>query len=99
MIHREKRTHGLFLSRLKLPNEIINSNKTRFYADRIEKYGEERVILDIITRQNLQLRGIKIEDAPAIFDGLHARNQTSFQSTLDNVRNMVGSLLPCIDDQ
>lgn len=41
---------------------------------------------------------MKIEDAPTIIDGLHARNQTSFQSALDNVRNMVGSPLAGIDD-
>lgn len=45
----------------------------------------------------LQLRGITVEDAPTVIDGLHARNQTSFQSALDNVRNMVGSPLAGID--
>jgi ferredoxin-nitrite reductase len=45
------------------------------------------------------LRGVKIEDAPDIIDGLHARNQTSFHSALDNVRNLVGSPLAGIDDQ
>jgi len=33
-----------------------------------------------------------------IIDGLHKRNQTSFQSALDNVRNLVGSPLAGIDD-
>ena len=98
MIHRGKRTPGQFLLRLKVPNGIINSDQMRFYADCIEKYGEERGVLDITTRQNMQLRGIKLEDAPAVFDGLHVRNQKSFQSTLDNVRNMVGSPLTGIDD-
>jgi len=55
--------------------------------------------VDITTRQNIQLRGVKLEDASAIIDGLHARNQTSFQSALDNVRNIVGSPLAGIDDQ
>jgi ferredoxin-nitrite reductase len=56
-------------------------------------------VVDITTRQNIQLRGVKLEDADAIIDGLHARNQTSFQSALDNVRNTVGSPLAGIDDQ
>jgi len=34
-----------------------------------------------------------------VTDGLHARNQTAFQSALDNVRNLVGSPLAGIDDQ
>ena len=85
--------------RLKVPNGIVNSDQMRFYADSVEKYGPERGVIDITTRQNIQLRGVKVEDAPDIFDGLHARNQTSFQSALDSVRNVVGSPLAGIDDQ
>lgn len=99
MLHRNKRTPGQFMMRLKVPNGIINSDQMRFYADSVEKYGEEGGVVDITTRQNIQLRGVKIEDAPDIIDGLHARNQTSFQSALDNVRNMVGSPLAGIDDK
>lgn len=99
MLHRDKRTPGQFLMRLKVPNGIVNSDQMRFYADCVEKYGEEKGVVDITTRQNIQLRGVKIEDAPNIIDGLHSRNQTSFQSALDSVRNMVGSPLAGIDDQ
>lgn len=87
------------MMRLKVPNGIVNSDQMRFYADCVEPYGEEGGVVDITTRQNIQLRGVKIEDAPDIIDGLHARNQTSLQSALDNVRNMVGSPLAGIDDQ
>ena len=86
------------MMRLKVPGGIVNSDQMRFYADSLEKYGDGGVI-DITTRQNIQLRGVKLEDAPDIIDGLHARNQTSIQSALDNVRNMVGSPLAGIDDQ
>ena len=86
------------MMRLKVPNGIVNSDQMRFYADCVEKYGEQGGVVDITTRQNIQLRGVKIEDAPDIIDGLHARNQTTFQSALDNVRNMVGSPLAGIDD-
>lgn len=98
MLHRGKRTPGQFMMRLKVPNGIVNSDQMRFYADSVEKYGEGGVV-DITTRQNIQLRGVKIEDAPDIIDGLHARNQTTFQSALDSVRNVVGSPLAGIDDQ
>mmetsp|Transcript_27936 Transcript_27936/g.59816 ORF Transcript_27936/g.59816 Transcript_27936/m.59816 type:complete len:599 (-) Transcript_27936:4274-6070(-) len=98
MLHRNKRTPGQFMMRLKVPNGIVNSDQMRFYADSVEKYGDVGVV-DITTRANIQLRGVKIEDAPDVIDGLHARNQTSFQSALDSVRNMVGSPLAGIDDQ
>lgn len=97
MLHRAKRTPGQFMMRLRVPNGIINSDQLRFYADRVEIYGEGGVV-DITTRQNIQLRGVKIEDAPDIIEGLHARNQTSFQSALDNVRNVVGNPLAGIDE-
>ena len=99
MLHRNKRTPGQFMMRLRVPNGIVTSDQMRFYAKSVEKYGEDQGVVDITTRQNIQLRGVKIEDAPDIIDGLHARNQTSFQSALDNVRNMVGSPLAGIDDQ
>lgn len=99
MLHRNKRTPGQFLLRLKVPNGIVNADQMRFYADCVEPYGEEGGVIDITTRQNIQLRGVKIEDAPDIIDGLHARNQTSFQSALDNVRNMVGNPIAGIDDK
>ena len=98
MLHRAKRTPGQFMMRLKVPNGIVNADQMRFYADSVEKNGEGGVV-DITTRQNIQLRGVKIEDAGDIIDGLHARNQTSFQSALDSVRNVVGSPLAGIDDQ
>mmetsp|Transcript_18543 Transcript_18543/g.52989 ORF Transcript_18543/g.52989 Transcript_18543/m.52989 type:complete len:610 (-) Transcript_18543:80-1909(-) len=99
MLHRNKRTPGQFMMRLKVPNGIVNADQMRFYADCVDKYGEEMGVVDITTRANIQLRGVKIEDADTIIDGLHARNQTSFQSALDSVRNMVGSPLAGIDDQ
>jgi ferredoxin-nitrite reductase len=99
MLHRNKRTPGQFMMRLKVPNGIVNADQMRFYATSVEKYGDEGGVIDITTRANIQLRGVKIEDAPDIIDGLHARNQTTLQSALDNVRNMVGSPLAGIDDQ
>ena len=56
-----------------------------------------RPLVCLLARAFSQLRGVTVEDAPTVIDGLHARNQTSFQSALDNVRNMVGSPLAGID--
>jgi ferredoxin-nitrite reductase len=52
------------------------------------RYGPELGVVDVTTRQNIQLRGVILEDADQIIDGLHARGQTPFQSALDNVRNL-----------
>eukprot|EP00591_Stephanopyxis_turris_P018276 CAMPEP_0195537444 /NCGR_PEP_ID=MMETSP0794_2-20130614/47935_1 /TAXON_ID=515487 /ORGANISM="Stephanopyxis turris, Strain CCMP 815" /LENGTH=792 /DNA_ID=CAMNT_0040671157 /DNA_START=88 /DNA_END=2466 /DNA_ORIENTATION=- len=97
MVHRGKRTPGQFMMRLRVPNGIVNADQMRFYADCVE--NRSKGVVDITTRANIQLRGVKLEDGPDVIDGLHSRNQTSFHSALDNVRNMVGSPLAGIDDQ
>ena len=53
MLHRDKRTPGQFMMRLKVPNGIVNSDQMRFYASCVEKYGEEKGVVDITTRQNI----------------------------------------------
>merc|ERR1719253_528094 len=99
MVHRDKRTPGRFMMRLRLPNGVTNADSFRFYADSVAPYGPEMGVIDITTRQNIQLRGLTLEDGADMTLKLHAVNQTSFQSALDNVRNMVGSPLAGIDDQ
>merc|ERR1719181_2743623 len=84
--------------RLRTPNGIVKSDTLRLFADTLKPYGDIGV-LDITTRQNIQLRGLTLEDGADLTLKLHAVNQTSFQSALDNVRNMVGSPLAGIDDQ
>lgn len=98
MVHRAKRTPGQFMMRLKIPNGIINSDQLRYYAECVKPYGTEGGVIDITTRQNIQMRGIKLEDADNIIIGLHSRNQSTLQSALDNVRNVVGSPLAGIDE-
>jgi len=98
LVHRDKRTPGRFMMRLRTPNGIVNADLMRFYADSVEPYGPELGVIDITTRQNIQLRGVQLQDADRIIDGLHSRGQTPIQSALDNVRNMVGSPLAGIDE-
>ena len=54
----------------------------RFYAKTVEPYGPEVGVIDITTRQNIQLRGMTLEDRADILKGLHARGATSIQSAL-----------------
>lgn len=96
LFHRPKATPGRFMTRLKVPNGLLNSDMLRFFGEFIRKYGEDGCG-DITTRMNIQLRGILTEDAPALVDGLNAVGLTSFQSGMDNVRNLVGSPIAGID--
>eukprot|EP00965_Chrysotila_dentata_P153958 5089012-Pleurochrysis_carterae.AAC.1 len=52
-------SQGSFMMRLRTPNGIVNSKLMRLYADLVEPYGPEQGVVDITTRQNIQLRGIR----------------------------------------
>ena len=72
LVHRDKRTPGRFMMRLRLPNGITNGDSFRFYADSVEKYGPDLGVIDITTRQNIQLRA-----PPAPAPAKHAESPTS----------------------
>ena len=88
------------MMRLRTPNGVVHANTLRRFADTIEPYGPEVGVADITTRQNFQLRGLTLEDGAALTEKLHnGYNVTSFQSALDNARNVVGSPLAGLDDK
>ena len=100
MLSRFRRTPGRFMMRLRIPNGIVKADTLRLFADTIEPYGDELGVMDITTRQNIQLRGLTLEDGADLTKALHAdHNMTSFQSALDNARNVVGSPLAGLDDK
>jgi ferredoxin-nitrite reductase len=65
-------------------------------AEIVQRYGTDGCA-DITTRQNLQLRGVRIEDIPDIFERLQTVELTCIQSGMDNVRNVTGSPVSGID--
>ena len=89
-------TPGQFMVRMRIPNGIVNSDQMRVLARAIERYGEEGTA-DITTRQNIQLRGVRLEDIPDIFNRFKEVGLTSIQSGMDNVRNLTGSPVSGID--
>lgn len=89
-------TPGKFMLRLRMPNGILSSQKMRVLAEVVQRYGDEGSA-DITTRQNIQLRGIRLEDIPDIFQRFDAVGLTSMQSGMDNVRNITGSPVAGID--
>ncbi|GHP07129.1 hypothetical protein PPROV_000587200 [Pycnococcus provasolii] len=99
LFHRLKAGKGRFMLRLRLPNGVLNSEQCRYMDGVISKYGEEQGCADVTTRQNLQLRGITLEDAPEILSTLESLGITTLQSGMDNVRNVAGSPIAGIDPQ
>jgi ferredoxin-nitrite reductase len=91
-----KTTPGKFMLRMRIPNGVLTSEQMRTLAGVVERCGEDGVA-DITTRQNIQMRGIRIEDLVDIFERFHAVGLTSVQSGMDNVRNITGSPVAGID--
>ena len=89
-------TPGKFMMRLRMPNGILTSSQMRVLAQVVQRYGDDGCA-DITTRQNIQLRGIRIEDLPDIFNRFHAVGLTTVQSGMDNVRNITGDPVAGLD--
>lgn len=89
-------TPGKFMMRLRIPNGIVNAHQMNVLAGIVQRYGDDGSA-DITTRQNIQLRGVRIEDVPNIFRKLREIGLTSVQSGMDNVRNLTGSPVSGID--
>src|ERR671933_963239 len=89
-------TPGKFMVRMRLPNGILSSTQMRVLAEVVQRYGEDGCA-DITTRQNIQLRGVRIEDISDIFSRFDQVGLTSVQSGMDNVRNITGSPVAGID--
>ncbi|WP_026732020.1 ferredoxin--nitrite reductase [Fischerella sp. PCC 9605] len=89
-------TPGKFMMRMRMPNGILTSHQIRVLAEVVQRYGDDGSA-DITTRQNIQLRGIRIEDLPEIFQKFHTVGLTSVQSGMDNVRNITGDPVAGLD--
>jgi ferredoxin-nitrite reductase len=89
-------TPGQFMIRMRVPNGVVTSEQMRVLAAGIERYGEDGTA-DVTTRQNIQLRGVRLEDTPELFSKFKEVGLTSVQSGMDNVRNLTGSPVAGID--
>jgi ferredoxin-nitrite reductase len=98
LFHRGKRTPGRFMMRLKVPQGVLNAEQLRALATCIEPYGEDGCA-DITTRANIQLRGVKLDDADRVMQTLRNVGLSSLMSGMDNIRNITGSPIAGIDPE
>ncbi len=89
-------TPGRFMMRMRTPSGILTSGQMRVLAEIVQRYGDEGNS-DITTRQNIQLRQIRIEDISDIITRLDQGGMTCVQSGMDNVRNITGSPVAGLD--
>jgi len=83
-----RHTPGHFMMRIRIPNGITNAVELRAIGGIVGRCG--RGFADITTRQQIQLRWIRIDEIPAILDRLREVGLLTLQTGMDNIRNVIG---------
>jgi ferredoxin-nitrite reductase len=91
-------TPGRFMVRLRLPSGVIQAEQLELLADCVDRCGDQGSA-DLTTRQNIQLRGLLLEDMAPLLAGLERLGLTSRQSGHDNPRNITANPLAGIDPE
>jgi ferredoxin-nitrite reductase len=86
-----KPTPGKFMMRIRMPNGFTSSSQLRAIADLSRRLGN--CVLDITTRQQIQLRAFELGSVTEIWEKLRGVNLHSLQTGMDNVRNINGCAL------
>ena len=86
-----KPTPGKLMMRVRMPNGFVGSKQLRTIAELSRRVGNS--VLDITTRQQMELRGFVLESVPEIWKKLRGVDLRSLQTGIDNVRNINGCAL------
>jgi ferredoxin-nitrite reductase len=84
-------TPGKFMMRIRMPNGFVRSDQLRAIAELSRRLGNS--VLDITTRQQIELRGFTLGSIPAIWEKLQGVDLRTLQTGIDNVRNINGCAL------
>jgi ferredoxin-nitrite reductase len=76
------------MMRIRITNGIASTDQVRALADITRRFGRD--ILDITTRQQIELRWITIDAVPEILEILYSVGLCSLQTGMDNIRNVIG---------
>ncbi len=79
-----KPTPGRFMMRLRITNGRLMATQLATLAALSSRLGSG--VMDITTRQQIELRDIQIRDVPQILDALRDIDLTSLQTGMDNIR-------------
>jgi ferredoxin-nitrite reductase len=83
-----KPTPGYFMLRVRISNGIAFSYQIKALSEIASRFGNG--IIDITTRQQVQIRNLKIESIPEVFNLMEKAGLSSMQTGMDNVRNVMG---------
>jgi NAD(P)H-dependent nitrite reductase large subunit len=83
-----RQTPGRFMMRVRISNGLTNAAQVRTLAEITGEFGVGYA--DITTRQQIQLRGYRIEQVSEIWRRLDAVGLVSLQTGQDNIRGVIG---------
>lgn len=76
-----------FMIRVRIPGGFLNANQARVLGEIAKEFAEDYI--DITTRAQIELRYIDIKDIPNIFEKMSSVGIDSYQTGVDNFRNIV----------
>ncbi len=76
-----------FMLRVRIPAGQMTPNQARKVGEVAKEYGNDYI--DITTRMQIELRYLKIEDLATVIDELESVGITTYQTGMDNLRNIV----------
>lgn len=97
-------TPGRFMIRVRVAGGILSVEQARVLADVAKRFGKDTI--DITTRMQIELRYITIEDMPEALALLESVGLTSYQTGVDNFRNILidpldglamDNIIPCAE--
>ena len=94
-LYKQKGEGDFFLLRVRIPTGILTSTQARTLSSLGKEYG--RNLIDITTRQAIQLRYIRVEYLPDIFKKLADVSLYAYESGGDCPRTIMGNPLAGID--
>jgi ferredoxin-nitrite reductase len=84
-------TPGKFMMRVRMPNGFASSAQLRVIGDLSRRLGNN--VLDITTRQQIELRGFTLDSVSEIWEKLRGVDLRPLQTGIDNIRNINGCAL------
>lgn len=88
---------GKFMLRLRIPAGQLSVEQAAKIGEVAQQYGEDYI--DITTRQQIELRYIELENLSTVLKELEGVGITTFQTGVDNFRNIVTSSFDGLGDK
>ena len=80
-------TPGRFMLRVRIPGGRLTAAQAKVLGEVAQTYGQD--YMDLTTRMQVQLRYLKIEEIPELLEKLESVGITTWQTGVDNFRNIV----------